>query len=121
METIPMVIGIVVLVAIAYSNYRYLKGGPREVVRKADEEFRQIRITDAPAAFCFDGQTADIVLEGRDYRDRSLTQVVRVRRYARNVSGEYFFFLSEGNGKPLFKHIEQQVAKAALGKRYIAP
>jgi hypothetical protein len=47
--------------------------------------------------------------------------VVRVQRWATNEHGEYFFFISEGAGRPYFKHVEQRNARLALGKRYRAP
>ncbi|QOY93152.1 hypothetical protein IM543_16460 [Massilia sp. UMI-21] len=70
---------------------------------------------------CFDGRTATIVDERREYLDRSMRTVLRVQRYARNPHGEYFFFISEGTGRPFFKHIDQRAAKVALGDRYIPP
>lgn len=120
MEPIALVVGIVAAAAVGYSNYRYARGA-RDVVRLADEEFRQILITGAPPALCFDGRSAEIVVESVSYRDASRIRVLSVTRYARNAHGEYFFFMSEGAGKPLFRHIEQHAAKAALGKRYVAP
>jgi hypothetical protein len=35
--------------------------------------------------------------------------------------GEYFFFISEGSGRPFFKHVTQGNAKIALGRKYVAP
>lgn len=120
MEPIGLVVGILVAAVAGYSNYRYMRGA-RDVKRLADEEFRQILVESGPPALCFDGRSAEIVAEGVAYEDKYCIRVLSVTRYARNAHGEYFFFMSEGRGKPYFKHIEQRAARAALGKRYIAP
>lgn len=120
MEPIALVIGIAVAAAAAYGNYRYARGAP-DVVRMANEEFRQLLVSEGPPELCFDGRSAEIVVESLSYQDEYRTRVVSVTRYVRNAYGEYFFFVSEGTGRPLFKHIEQRAAKAALGKRYLAP
>lgn len=120
MEPIAVVVWIVVLALILYSNYRYRRGA-RDVVGMANEEFRQLRITEAPPELCFDGRSAEIVAEGVAYEDKYGIRVLSVTRYARNAHGEYFFFISEGRGRPYFKHIEQRAARAALGERYVAP
>lgn len=120
MEPIALVVGIAVAAVAAYSNYRYARGA-RDIARMADEEFRQILITEGPPELCFDGRSAEIVVERVSYQDKYRIRVLSVTRYARNACGEYFFFVSEGTGRPLFRHIEQRAAKAALGRRYIAP
>lgn len=120
MEAVALVVGIVVAAAAGYGNYRYARGA-RDVRRLADEEFRQIRVESGPAALCFDGRSAEIVAEGVAYEDKYCIRVLSVTRYARNAPGEYFFFISEGRGRPYFKHIEQRAARAALGDRYVAP
>lgn len=120
MEPIALVVGIAMAAAAAYSNYRYARGA-RDVVRLADEEFRQILVKGAPQELCFDGRSAEIVVESVSYQDKYRIRVLSVTRYARNAFGEYFFFVSEGTGRPLFRHIEQRAARAALGDRYIAP
>lgn len=120
MEPIALVVGIVVAALAAYSNYRYVRG-TRDVVRLADEEFRQILLKGGPPELCFDGRSAEIVVESVSYQDKYRIRALSVTRYARNAHGEYFFFMSEGTGKPLFRHIEQRAARAALGKRYVAP
>jgi hypothetical protein len=120
MEPIALVVGIVAAAAVGYSNYRYMRDA-RDVVGMANEEFRQIRITEGPPELCFDGRSAEIVVESVAYQDESRIRAVSVTRYARNAHGEYFFFVSEGRGRAYFKHIEQRAAKAALGKRYLAP
>jgi hypothetical protein len=120
MEPIALVLGIVFLAVVVYSNYRYIRGA-RDIVGMANEEFRQIRITEAPPELCFDGRSAEIVVENVAYQDEYRIRVISVTRYARNAHGEYFFFVSEGRGRAYFKHIEQRAARAALGKRYLAP
>ena len=120
MEPIALVLGIVFLAVIGYSNYRYIRSA-RDIVGMANEEFRQIRITEAPPELCFDGRSAEIVVENVAYQDEYRIRAVSVTRYARNAHGEYFYFVSEGRGRAYFKHIEQRAARAALGKRYLAP
>jgi hypothetical protein len=119
-EPIALVIGIAVAAAAGYGNYRYARGTP-DVARLADEEFRQLLVTAGPPELCFDGRSAEIVVDVCSYQDEYRTRVISVTRYARNAYGEYFFFVSEGTGRPLFKHIEHRAAKAALGDRYRAP
>ncbi len=120
MEPFALTAWIVAAAAIGYGNYRYVRGS-RDVKGLADAEFRQIRVETGPPALCFDGREAEVVAERVAYEDRHRIRVASVTRYARNAHGEYFFFVSEGRGRPYFKHIEQAVARVALGKRYVAP
>ena len=94
---------------------------PERVLKLAVEEFRQLRIDADNPAWRFDGSSARIVHERVEYQDKAMITVLRVTRYARNSHGEYFFFMSEGTGRPFFKHIDQPSAKAALGDSYLAP
>lgn len=120
MDPVVLLVWIVIAALAGYSNYRYVRGA-RDVKSAAEEEFRQILIKGAPPELSFDGGSAEIVDESVSYHDKYRIRVLSVTRYARNAYGEYFFFASEGRGKPVFRHIEQRVAKAALGKRYVAP
>jgi hypothetical protein len=83
-EPIALVIGIAVAAAAAYSNYRYARGAP-DVARLADEEFRQLLISEGPPELCFDGRTAEIVSEACFYQDEYRTRVISVTRYVRNA------------------------------------
>lgn len=127
MEPVSLVIALAVGAGSMWWQYRKTRGDDGlEVLRRAEAEFRAIRISEAPAELCFDGRSAEIVHEQRYYEDEHQYRVVSVQRYARNAYGEYFFFVYEGAatpyaGRPYFKHIEQRAAKAALGKRYLAP
>lgn len=94
---------------------------PQRVLKLAAEEFRQLRIDAGHPAWGFDGGSAQLVHEQIEYQDKAMVTVLRVTRYARNSRGEYFYFMSEGTGRPFFKHIDQASAKAALGDKYIAP
>lgn len=94
---------------------------PRRVLKLAAEEFRQLRIDAEHPAWRFDGGSAQLVHEHIEYRDKAMVTVLRVTRYARNAHGEYFYFMSEGTGRPFFKHIDQASARAALGDNYLAP
>jgi len=88
---------------------------------RAEQEFRALRLEASDPTLCFHGATATVVREQREFLDKSMRIVVRIQRYACNEHGEYFFFISEGTGKPFFKHVGQAAAKAALGSKYVAP
>jgi hypothetical protein len=120
-DAIAMLVCLALGGGVTWWRYKYGTRDSTGFMPRADAEFRQILITDAPPEFCFDGRSAEIVAEGRSYTDKYQTTINSVTRYARNGRGEYFFFLSEGTGRPLFKHIEQRAARAALGRKYIAP
>lgn len=87
---------------------------------------------DAPAVgtpepeFEFDATTAAIVQdEDNAYKDEAGRHVYEIHRYARSPDGEYFSMILQAvDGEPglaRIKHVEQQAARAALGKRYVAP
>lgn len=85
---------------------------------------------EAPAvqipAFEFDAATASIVQdEELSYQDEGGRFVYEIRRYARSPEGEYFWMILEAvNGTPqltYIKHVEQHIARYALGSRYVAP
>lgn len=107
--------------------YRRMKGIPlgpdRRIVPRVDEEFLQLRIESELPEYSFDGRTAEIVTDGEQRMgdDAFNYTLVNIQRYARNAHGEYFFFLSEGSGKPVFRHVPQETAKVVLGKKYVAP
>ena len=91
------------------------------ILPQVDEEFRQIRYEAEDARLAFDGSSAQLVHEAREYEDKYQRTLIRVTRYARNAHGEYFYFMSEGTGRALFRHISHAAAEAALGRKYIAP
>ncbi|MCD2518623.1 hypothetical protein LQ564_20195 [Massilia sp. G4R7] len=117
-----LLIGLLFSGIAGYLQYRNLKKnrGPG-IVPRVDEEFRQVRFDASDPRLAFDGRTARVVHEWREYADRYQTELIRITRYARNPHGEYFYFMSEGKGNPLFRHISQAAAQAALGKKYVAP
>ncbi|RZA32216.1 MAG: hypothetical protein EOP92_27175 [Lysobacteraceae bacterium] len=120
MSIAALLVGIAVSAAAGYTNYRYVRRYDG-LVGRVEEEFRGLRLEAADPAMCFDGRTAAIVREQREYSDRDMRTVIRIQRYARNGHGEYFFFISEGNGRPYFKHIGHSAAKVALGSSYVPP
>lgn len=96
--------------------------GENSVMPRVDEEFRALRIDHPDPARAFDGRSAEVVedrLEGVTVND--IYELVRVHRFARNGHGEYFFFISDGSGKPFFKPVSQLNARIASGKKYRAP
>lgn len=83
---------------------------------------------DVPAAqaFEFDASSASIVQdEELSYQDEGGRFVYEIKRYARSPEGEYFWMILEAvNGTPqltYIKHVEQHIARYALGSRYLAP
>jgi hypothetical protein len=68
------------------------------------------------------GRTAEIVDDRQEGMwENNVYTLHRVHRFARNAQGEYFLFISEGAGRPSFKHISQENAKIALGTKYVSP
>ena len=89
---------------------------------RIEEEFPTLVVHSEHPELCFDGNTAEVVddrHEGID--DESTFILLRVHRFARNAHGEYFFMISEGSGKPFFKHVSQASAQVALGEKYMQP
>jgi hypothetical protein len=98
------------------------RGDDLNILPRVEEEFRSLIVTSDRPELCFDGRTAEIV----DDRQEGITEnnvftLQRVHRFARNAHGEYFLMISEGSGRPFFKHVSQVNAKIALGKKYLAP
>jgi hypothetical protein len=94
------------------------------ILPRIDEEFRALVVNSAVPNLRFDGRTAEIVDEHQEYYSEDETDastLVRVQRFARNEYGEYFFFISEGDGRPFFKHVSHTNAQIALGKKYVEP
>lgn len=100
------------------------RGDDLSVLPRVENEFRKLIVTNELPELCFDGRTAEIVderQEGFTDSDSQTFTLHRIHRFARNAHGEYFFFVSEGSGRPLFKHVTQVNAKMALGSKYVAP
>jgi hypothetical protein len=94
------------------------------ILPRVEDEFRALIVESECPELCFDGRTAEIVHEHREgftNRNTNTYTLTSVHRFARNARGEYFFFISEGSGRPLFKHITQGNARIALGRKYVAP
>lgn len=101
-----------------------MEGDDLRILPLAQEEFRNLVVHHELPELCFDGRTAEIVderQEGGYVRGSSSFILQSVSRFARNAHGEYFFFMSEGTGKPIFKHVSQSSAKLELGKKYLPP
>ena len=100
------------------------RGDDLSILPRAEDEFRALIVDSDFPELCFDGRTAEIVHEHREgftNRNTNTYTLASVHRFARNAHGEYFFFISEGSGRPLFKHITQANARIALGRKYVAP
>ena len=100
-----------------------LDGSDPSIMPKVDEEFRKLVVASEQPELCFDGSTAQIVKEDEDgvSDGNGGYTLMRVFRYARNAHGEYFYFISDGSGKPFFKHIPHANARIVLKKKYIPP
>jgi hypothetical protein len=116
------------LAFVAWTTVRSIRkvarGDDLSILPRVEDEFRALIIDSEFPELCFDGRTADIVEERREgFTDRQTNTFIlnSVHRFARNAHGEYFFFISEGSGRPFFKHVTQGNAKIALGRKYVAP
>lgn len=110
---------IATLVALcAYAAY--LKLHPTE--SRSDKAFKQFLATRIPSSnpkYAFDGHSASIVQKIlHDFHNDETTAYV-LTIYARNASGEYFSFRSDGEKAPLVRHMEQSIAKIVLKRDYI--
>jgi hypothetical protein len=114
---------LVFFVCFGIRNYRRaMQGDDLSILPRVEDEFRTLVIENAVPALCFDGRTAEIVDERREgIFDSGSYTLRRIHRFARNGHGEYFYFVSEGVGTPLFKHLSHINAEIALGKKYVAP
>jgi hypothetical protein len=109
---------------IAFTIKLGLKENDPNLRSRIEDEFRTLVINSKLPELSFDGRTAEIVddrVEGEDYETPDNFTLYRVHRFARNSHGEYFLFISDGSGKPFFKHVSQANARIALGSKYVAP
>ncbi len=109
---------------VVHSCRTAARGDDLSILPRVEDEFRALIVDSEFPELCFDGRTADIVDERREgFTDRQSNTytLLCVHRFARNAHGEYFFFISEGSGRPFFKHVTQGNAKIALGRKYVAP
>lgn len=100
------------------------QGDDLSILPRVEEEFRALIIVNDSPELNFDGRSAEIVdehLEGITDSESQTFTLHRVHRFARNAYGEYFFFISEGTGRPFFKHVNHVNARIALGNKYIPP
>jgi hypothetical protein len=111
------------IVWISVRNIRLeLRGDDLSILPRAEEEFRTLVVNNEFPELSFDGRTAEVVDDRQEgISDNGTYTLHRVLRFARNEYGEYFYFISEGDGTPFFKHVTQANAKIALGKKYIEP
>ena len=117
---------LLLLGAAAWITVRNLRlaarGDDLSILLRVEEEFRSLVVTSDRPEHCFDGRTAEIVDDRQEGdTENGVFTLERVHRFARNAHGEYFLFISEGSGRPFFKHVSHVNAKIALGKKYVAP
>lgn len=123
MYTIFSLLVVSLFVWIAVQSFRNAtKGDDLSRLPWIEEEFRTLVVHSELPELCFDGNTAEVVDDRQEGTDDECTFTLhRVHRFARNAYGEYFFMISEGSGKPFFKHVSHANAKIALGRKYIPP
>lgn len=93
----------------------------RELRAAAKRQLMEYRNQSTDPRFQFDGRAAEIIWTTEDIaRSEQIILSYSWTCYARNQAGEYFMFVSNENSPPFFKHVEQTIAKIALGKNYIA-
>ena len=108
----------------ALSDQRVLRGDDLSILPRIENQFRTLVVENARPELSFDGRTAEIIddrQEGEDCEAPGTFTLHRIHRFARNSHGEYFLFISDGSGKPFFKHVSQSNARIALGDKYLAP
>lgn len=125
MQSIPFFLFLIGFAGVVASCVRGLARGHEDgILPRVDEEFRALVVDSAVANLRFNGRTAEIVDERQEHSTDEKTNastLVRIQRFARNEYGEYFFFISEGDGRPFFKHVSHSNAQIALGKKYVEP
>lgn len=97
----------------------YNKRGQRD--SRFDRAFKQFLATSIRSEnprYSFDGRSANIVHRELD-RSNGESTTYALTIYARNESGEYFSFKSDGEN-PLVRHMEHRIAKIVLKSRYLA-
>jgi hypothetical protein len=108
--------------SVVESFRKSIKGDDLSRLPQIEEELRTLVVHSELPELCFDGNTAEVVDDRQEGIDDEYTFTLhRVHRFARNAYGEYFFMISEGSGKPFFKHVTHANAQIALGEKYIPP
>jgi hypothetical protein len=84
----------------------------------AQRQFLETTLHSENKMFSFDPKTATIVRQDNDPNCEFTTYPITI--YARNESGEYFVYRSDGV-KLSIKHLEHGIAKIVLKNEYISP
>jgi hypothetical protein len=85
----------------------------------AQMQFFEMTLHSENSKFSFNPKTATIVRQDIDQTNgESTTYAITI--YARNESGEYFVYRSDGVA-PSIKHLEHGIAKIVLKNEYISP
>lgn len=85
----------------------------------AQMQFSEMTLHSENSMFSFNPKTATIVRRDIDQTNgESTTYAITI--YARNESGEYFVYRSDGVA-PSIKHLEHSIAKIVLKNEYISP
>lgn len=84
---------------------------------RAFQQFLATSIRSEDPRYSFDGRGANIVHREVD-RSNGESTTYALTIYARNESGEYFSFKSDGE-HPLVKHMEHRIAKIVLKTKYL--
>lgn len=122
----PVLVLIPYLVA-GYKRMPEMNDMEREVLAQArlasEARSRTHRVSSNDPRFCFDPDTATIVVDDEVHgrSQHSQTWYYRVGRIARNPSGEYFKIIYGTSDILRFSHIAHRVAKIVLKDRYLPP
>ena len=87
----------------------------KDLHAKAMVEYQKCRMKSQRPDFCFDGETAKIILTQQTGYDR---QSFALTIFSRNEFGEYFMFKASADNQWI-KHVEHNVAKTVLKAKYI--
>lgn len=87
---------------------------------RAKRQFRAHRTRSADARFAFNGEEAEILKSDESIvKHDGVVSSYCLTCYAKNVSGEYFMFVSNHEAQPFFKHICHTNANIILGDDYV--
>lgn len=92
-----------------------------EARNKVHQQFQKIVLNANDERYSFQGETA-IVVDDKEtlYMDMSICSVT-LTRYARNLAGEYFMLIIDGESELYCKHLDHKTARFVLKEKYVSP
>lgn len=89
---------------------------------KINEQFMQLNLEANIKKYSFCGQSAEIVYDSDKIVEvDGIVHGVTLTRYARNLEGEYFMFMSDGESMNILKHMDHKIARIVLKEKYVPP